>query len=181
MLPTFPIKWFFFAVKFQRAGSDAAISEITSPSPPEQQQQEREGRRKGSWIQMLWIKRSKWNVFSGKALCWTNTASAPQLGLNASGSLKSFIPALPSWVGNKILHDSHHFGNELVLWASTTITGSSALDLPLNLSSTEWQTLHVAVKSFNLPNSASSLFTGVDTGNKHFVQGHRWDKYQEEH
>lgn len=137
--------------------------------------------RKGSLIQKLGIKRSKWNALSGMTLCWTHTASAPQLGLNAFGSLKSLIPAFPSWVGNKILDDSHQFGSKLVLWASTTITGSSALALLLNLSSPEWQTLDVAVKSFNLPISAIPLFTGVDTGNKHSVQGHRWDKCQEEH
>lgn len=182
MLPTFPIKWFFLQLSSKEQGVMQTSLKSHLPLPlSSSSRRGKEGRRKGSWIQKLGIKRSKWNVFSGKALCWTNTASVPQLGLNASGSLKSLIPALPSWVGNKILHDSHHFGNELVLWPSTTITGSSALDLCLNLSSTEWQTLHVAVKSFNLPNSASSLFTGVDTGNKHFVQGHRWDKYQEEH
>lgn len=151
------------------------------PLPLEQQQQGAKEGRKGSLIQNLGTKRSKYNVLSGKALCWTNTASAPQLGLNAFASLESLIPAFPSWVGKKILDDSHQFGNKLVLWASTTITGSSALASLLNLSSTEWQTLHVAVKSFNLPDSAIPLFTGADTGNKHFVQGHWWDKGQEEH
>lgn len=73
------------------------------------------------------------------SLCWTHSASVPQLGLNASGSQKSLIPASPSWAGNKILNDSHQSGKKLVLRASTTITGSSALDLLLHLSSTEWQ------------------------------------------
>lgn len=31
----------------------------------------------------------------------TNTASVSQLGLNAFGSLRSLIPASPSWAGNE--------------------------------------------------------------------------------